>query len=289
MKLPPTQYHLGWVTSYLVFLNEKTAEMARTTFHRFDFLDNLELMLAWDYQQDFPVHFHDSICITLVQNGVECTEVEGKQLITPIGSLSLTYPEEVHANPNLNADDYSFITYYLSPDFVAHKLGEQNFRFKDRVVDDQWLYQQLYHWAMSSQKSLSGIQLLFSHLIHAHLTITSNMEQEKEGFHKLGEILDYMERHYSEKIHIEELAHMADKSKFAFIRAFKKEKGITPGNFLMIKRLEKAKEILKRKNSIVDACYQSGFYDQSHFSRYFKKYHGLTPQQYQSRRNIIQD
>ena len=65
-----------------------------TSLQRFDFLDNLEILIAKDYQQDFPAHFHDELCITLVQKGVECTEVNGFQLLSPVGNISLTHPNE---------------------------------------------------------------------------------------------------------------------------------------------------------------------------------------------------
>ena len=98
-----------------------------------------------------------------------------------------------------------------------------------------------------------------------------------------------MDTYKSEKIALETLAKMAGQSKFSFLRSFKKAKGITPNNYLTLKRLEAAKKLLKSGSSIVDATYECGFYDQSHFHKYFKKYLGLTPQQYLKGCNILQD
>ena len=59
--------------------------------------------------------------------------------------------------------------------------------------------------------------------------------------------------------------------------------------YLIIKRIEKAKCLLKKGLTIVDASLSCGFFDQSHFHKYFRRYVGLTPAQYLKTCNILQD
>ena len=123
-----------------------------THIQSFPFFDNVEVLNASAYVKDFPLHFHDVISLTLVQQGLECTEVQGKKLLTPPGSISFTYPDEIHANPNVNDGSYSFLTYYFSPDVLRYYNQGRDFRFKTRVVQDPVLYQMLYQWATSPRK-----------------------------------------------------------------------------------------------------------------------------------------
>lgn len=260
-------------------------------FQRFDFLDNLELMRAQDYRNDFPPHFHDLLCITLAQEGVECTEVKGEKILSPRGHISLTYPQEVHANPNINQGSYSFVTYYVSPDLIPHYDAQNSPDYSERILRDPWLFEELYGWAFASseRQCLSRIKQVLDYLFQSYVNIQPISTVKEPKISNLPEILHFLDAHLGQKISLEALAKMAGLSKYYFIRAFKKAKGITPANYLTLRRIEAAKKILISGNSIVDACYQVGFYDQSHFSRYFKKYNGITPQQFQRGSNILQD
>jgi transcriptional regulator GlxA family with amidase domain len=60
------------------------------------------------------------------------------------------------------------------------------------------------------------------------------------------------------------------------------QKGITPYQYLSTIRINKAKELLDSGVLPIDAAFQSGFTDQSHFTRFFKNFIGLTPGRYQS-------
>lgn len=65
------------------------------------------------------------------------------------------------------------------------------------------------------------------------------------------------------------------------IRDFRQVHGITPGEFLRMKRLEHAKLALGRGTTITDAAMEAGFADQSHFTRMFRRAYGMTPSVYQ--------
>jgi AraC family transcriptional regulator len=67
-----------------------------------------------------------------------------------------------------------------------------------------------------------------------------------------------------------------------FARSFRHFLRCTPGEYLTRCRLEKALSMLRETNiSLVEAALQTGFFDQSHFTRTFKRHYGVTPRAYQ--------
>lgn len=78
---------------------------------------------------------------------------------------------------------------------------------------------------------------------------------------------------------------MVDMSKYYSLRLFKQSMGVTPHQYLIQQRMEKAKQLLKQeKVSIVEVAAQCGFSNQSHFARVFNKNTDLTPRAYRKNR-----
>lgn len=79
-------------------------------------------------------------------------------------------------------------------------------------------------------------------------------------------------------------------SKYYFIRKFKEYSGLTPHQFQIQNRIRKSQKMLIAGMSIADTAVFLGFFDQSHFDKYFKKIVGLSPKEYiGSVRNFLQD
>lgn len=75
-------------------------------------------------------------------------------------------------------------------------------------------------------------------------------------------------------------------SKSALLRAFTRTKGITPYRYLQTVRVEAAKKLLEQGSPLIDAALQTGFSDQSHFTRSFSMFIGMAPGLY---RDIFKD
>jgi AraC-like DNA-binding protein len=94
----------------------------------------------------------------------------------------------------------------------------------------------------------------------------------------LRRIRDYVEEHLTENIELEALAEIAGLSKWHFARAFKQSVGTPPHFYLIQRRLEKAQELLAETElSLAQIALKIGFSDQSHFSRRFRMFLGVTP------------
>jgi len=92
--------------------------------------------------------------------------------------------------------------------------------------------------------------------------------------HKLG-------NEFRKKITIKNIAQELGVSPSYLSRIFKEEVGITPHDFLLSKRIERARRLLSDTNlDIYLIAIESGFSSQSHLTRYFSKQVGLPPSKY---------
>ena len=81
--------------------------------------------------------------------------------------------------------------------------------------------------------------------------------------------LGHLHEHYTERTSLGELAGIA--------RLFRAQTGMTPGGYLRHLRIEHAKMLLRHGMPISRVAFTTGFYDQSHFTRRFKRDVGLPP------------
>lgn len=95
--------------------------------------------------------------------------------------------------------------------------------------------------------------------------------------HKV-DLISYMEKNYMFNMPIEKFGYLTGRSLTTFKRDFKRAFNTTPQKWLTQKRLELAHyQIAERKVKPIEACYETGFENLSHFSFAFKKQFGYAP------------
>jgi AraC family transcriptional regulator len=86
------------------------------------------------------------------------------------------------------------------------------------------------------------------------------------------------------KIRLSELAQVANLSLSRFSHLFKSEIGLSPGQYLLGLRMEKARHLLaSTRLSIKEVMAQAGYDNRSHFIRHFSRFFGAVPQKYRKR------
>lgn len=121
---------------------------------------------------------------------------------------------------------------------------------------------------------------VFSYLINPANTpllsyLTSLAERPKTP------LFEVMDANYTYNLSLEDFARIANRSLATFRREFKETFAVTPGKWLMEKRLGYARNLLHSGNlPVSDVAYQSGFENQTHFCRVFKEKFGTSPLQY---------
>jgi AraC-like DNA-binding protein len=101
----------------------------------------------------------------------------------------------------------------------------------------------------------------------------------------LRRVREYIDEHVTENISLQALAEVAGLSRCHFARAFKQSVGTAPHAYLMQCRLERAERLLAETDlSLCQVALDSGFGDQSTFSRYFRRNFGVTPRSFRRAR-----
>ncbi len=95
---------------------------------------------------------------------------------------------------------------------------------------------------------------------------------------RLGRVLSFIDAHLDRELTLEEMAHEACLSPFHFARCFKAATGVSPHRYLLQRRLDHAKALLKAgKLSATEIAFACGFSSAAHFSSSFKRANGVTP------------
>lgn len=121
---------------------------------------------------------------------------------------------------------------------------------------------------------------LSAHLLRHYSTAKFEIKEYKGGLakKKLGRVIEYIDNYLSEDISLKMLANLSGLSQFYFSRQFKKSMGVSPHQYIIKKRVNKAKYLLaKEKLDISEISLICGFTDQSHLNRHFKRLTGVTP------------
>jgi AraC family transcriptional regulator len=105
---------------------------------------------------------------------------------------------------------------------------------------------------------------------------------------RLRRALALMQTDYRSKLSVEQLAREAGLSPFHFSRLFHAAIGKSPHQFLMGLRLNHARLLLStvdEERSIADVAAESGFADQSHLARHFRRVYGSSPLEFRRLQN----
>ncbi|AFZ32375.1 transcriptional regulator, AraC family [Gloeocapsa sp. PCC 7428] len=127
--------------------------------------------------------------------------------------------------------------------------------------------------------------LLAVHLLREYSTTQPRVTHDGGGLgdRKLLQISEYINAHLDQDIQLADLAQLVGMSQFHFSRLFKQSMKLSPHQYLLQQRIERAKQLLKTtKYSVVEIALQCGFNSHSHLSKQFRQLTGMTPKAYRA-------
>jgi AraC family transcriptional regulator len=124
---------------------------------------------------------------------------------------------------------------------------------------------------------------LSAHIAERYASLPQQLERHRGGLppSRLKRVLEYINTNLSDQLQLSTLAEVADTNLYHFARAFKQTVGESPHQYVLRRRIEHAKQLLRDPQiSVIEASARTGFVDQSHFSKVFRRLVGTAPTQY---------
>jgi len=258
-------------------------------------LEDLKLLHVADVTHHYPRHLHEELCIVTVLRGTETHICRGNRHDAMPGDVLVLNAEEAHESKSIGVE---YKALQINPATFA-RLWPDNFGnkpvpfFAEPIITDTELFRSFSHLYSTLASSSSPLEQEAE--IVSTFELLLNRQDEKRGSKNAFEpqsvkkVRDYLRAHYSENISLSSLASIANISPFHLVRVFNNKIGVPPHEYQTQVRITHAQRMMRDGYPISEAAIETGFYDQSHFSRHFKRVTGLTPRTYLRHSNIVQD
>jgi AraC-like DNA-binding protein len=221
-------------------------------------------------RHQYPWHFHDSYTFIFVEKGSIIYELRDRSIKIGEAEVLIIEPFKVHRNIISQITIYK--AFFIPQEYFVG--GKKNIVMTQRVNNPNAVYR-------------------IKNLLNK-ITQNYNRSELEELIIEIGESIDQSQKvnlgdkphnlnvipEWNHNLTIEELAKEANLSKFHFQRKFKKECGLTIGQLKQQEKTIKAKNLLEAGKLSTEVAYELGFFDQSHFIKYFKKMWAITPKQF---------
>lgn len=240
--------------------------------------------------QKFPNHFHEYYVIGFIESGQRRMSCKNKEYEIGPGDLIFFNPFDNHScepiddQPldyrclNINADIMREVTEEMTgEDDLPSFVSPVAYRSEHAPLLKK-LHQMIMDEIVDFEKE-ETFYFLFHQLIQEYASVTKEAECRVVK-QEIEDVCDFLKVHYADPVTLDDLARMANRNKYSLLRSFTRYKGITPYRYLQTIRVSEAKKRLEQNVKPLDAAMETGFVDQSHFSRFFMEFIGLTPGQY---------
>ncbi len=264
-------------------------------------LHDLEVLHAHYVTHSFMPHTHDGFVVAVIERGAERFRYRGAEHTASAHSIVVINPGEVHTGQAAHEHGWAYRVLYPEVHWLQRAAAE----LTGRAQDVPFFAQSVYH-----DPELAGLLLRMHAALEAPV---STLERESRLLWSLGHLVaryadtrppvpaarpapghvrqvrDYLEAHYAEAITLDQLASLVNLSPFYVLRIFRGEVGLPPHAYLTNVRVRQARRLLQQGYPVASVAAQTGFVDQSHLTRHFKRVVGVPPGQYRQMCKNIQD
>lgn len=239
----------------------------------------------------YPRHWHDELHLCAYVAGSGYASYRGCSYRFSAGDFVVTPAGEVHSNWVDKDSAIGFRSVYIDipvlRDYARQvTCGEHSAPdFPSILVDDKTVKRDFLHVHHAMELPLSRLHRdeLLLRFFHSLITRCAeprghNLER-KPGSERAAvrRTRHFIDEHFAEPISLARLAALADLSPYHLHNLFRRETGMPPHAYQTQVRINRAKELLRQGLPLAGIALDTGFADQSHFARHFRRLVGVTP------------
>jgi AraC-like DNA-binding protein len=244
--------------------------------------------------EPYAPHVHEEYAVGACTAGREVIRYRGTLHYAGPGSVVVLEPGEAHTGGPADPPDFTYRVMYPATGLLAEGLPAKGSRFREPVIADPGLAAELrrLHAALGAGlgeteplQAESRLSWLLGELVRRHASPSRDVEVPGAGrvarlvMAQLGDRLVCPPA-------LAEIAAGTGLSRYQLVRSFRTEVGMPPYAWLAQHRVSAARALLERGCRPAEAAALTGFADQAHLTRWFRRVVGVTPGVY---RNSVQD
>lgn len=245
-----------------------------------------EILRGTYTRQRFAPHLHESFALGAIEAGASRIRYRGRSVRQVPGDVVVIPAREVHTGESDSPVGWSYRMLYLPETLVAALAPPEPHDFREPSLPDPELAARIVALHASLERGTDPLrgQTALSEILHRlHARHGSSAVDARCGGEKatlLRRVRDHLEDNFAHPVTLRQLALLAGISPFHLIRQFRARYGLPPYMYLELVRVNRARQMLRAGEPISRVAYATGFSDQSHLTRRFKRVVGVPPGQY---------
>ena len=255
-------------------------------------LRNLELLSAGFGQRSLPRRILERVDISVIEHGSARLNYRGTTYVARPGDVVVINPGEAYSVQPADKNGWSFRAFYPTADDVRDAASDAVERrlpspaFSRPVIEDRYLGHLIreLHVRLENPHAVLARQsyalCAAAWLVTRHAADSAPVKKLPKADAAVRRVRDYIHDNFSRNLSLDELARIAQLNPFHLIHLFSKQFGLPPHAYLTQVRVNRARSLLLLGRPIAEVAHATGFVDQSHFHRHFKRLTGLTPGQF---------
>jgi AraC-like DNA-binding protein len=257
----------------------------------------VEAMRAHFVRHVYDRHSHDAYLFGVTERGVQAFRCRGGTRASAAGMLMAFNPDDPHDGHAAGRDGFTYAMLHLGTDLVADILADAQGRrgglplFTEPVVDDAPLagrLQRLNRLLLDGGARLEAQELVMGVVLamverHAAQSVAAPTPRRSGA---PSRVRDLLHDRFADDLSADDLAGTVGLSRFQLYRQFRDRYGVPPSAYLRQVRLREARRRLAAGAAIAEVAFATGFADQSHLTRWFRRTYGITPRVYQRGRSV---
>ena len=253
----------------------------------------VELFTAWFAGEAYQKHRHDTYAIGVTDSGVQVFDYRGSVHASTPGQVVVLYPDEVHDGRAGTDEGFGYRIVYVEPCLLTDAVRI----LRGRPCPLPFVSEPVSTSAMLSRAVDSAFRAPLESLAVDSLIVDlaqGLMAGERGGapavvsrrvdVRAIERARQFLDAEKTRAVHSLELESITGLTRFDLSRQFRIMLGTSPYRYLLMRRLEFARERIHRERPLVEVAVDAGFADQAHFTRAFKSAFGLTPARYRALR-----